>query len=214
MVYQTCSEASGGFKIPAKQSSPFAWEYPSLSRDVFVEFHRGNELNYHSSANKYNFDTINKILESTLPISEQEEITIQTTTEIHGKTRILRFYSSTEEKKTTTKEEIAELSFQLKLTGIGISLISTTEEKRIEILYLNIKGIEAALLNTNLSQAYQFRVKYTICDNNSHLESPFPVLLAPLNSQELLDPDSSNYFIDILIQRDVESLGVTNINIF
>lgn len=207
VFYQTCAKASEGFKISGKGSLPYSWHNPCLPREIYVDFQYGGKINYHSGANKYSFDELNKVIESVFPIPKQGDMKIHSVTEIHGKTRIMRFYPASEEKKKKV-EEVATFSFQVKLTGVGFSLISTTETQRIELLYASIKGIDAAILTTNLMQAYQFRIKYINCDNNTYVGSFFPVFLTPLTPKELLAPDSKSYFADILIRQNLESLEV------
>ena len=204
VFYQTCSKASDGFKITSGKSLPYAWQTPSLTREIYVDFQYKNKINYHSIQNKYSFDWLNKVVESVFVMPNQQEMKIHSITEIRGKTRIMRFYHQEKEKKRKN-EEIAIQAFQIKLKGIGLSLISSIEGKKVEIIYASLRDIEFATLRTNLMQAYQLRIKYINIDNNAYSATLFPVLLTPTNPRELLNPDSKNYFIDILIKKNLDA---------
>lgn len=209
VFYQTCTKASEGLKISSIGSSPYAWHNPLQTREIYVDFQHGGKVNFHSSSNKYSFDTLHNIVETVFPISKNQEVKIHSTIEIQGSTRVLRFYPAMEDAPKRKKQnEIANLSFQVKLRGIGISFISTTKKQKKELLYICIKGIDIAMLTTNLVQAYQLRIKYINIDNNSFIGAIFPVLLTPSAPKELLDPQSKNYFVDVSIIQNPNSKEV------
>mgnify|MGYP003880018663 FL=1 len=59
VFYQTCTKASEGFRISGVGSLPYAWQNPSQTRELYVDFQYGGKINFHSSANKYSFDNLN-----------------------------------------------------------------------------------------------------------------------------------------------------------
>ena len=209
VFFQTCVKAGEGFTVPKHGSLPYAWHNPYRTREIYVDFHYGSEV-IHDTSNKFGFDAINKTIETVVPIpNEERTITIHTRVQIQGNTRILRFYKDTDAKNKKKADEVALMSLQLKLTGIGFSLISSIPKIKSEVIYASIKGIEVAMLTTNLTQAVQLRVKYVNIDNNSYIGTMFPVFLTPSNPKDLLNPASKSFFIDIAILQNLESKEVS-----
>ena len=79
-------------------------------------------------------------------------------------------------------------SFQLKLEGIGLSLINRTP---VELCYITLKGVSANFIDTKTSQIFNFSIKWLQIDNQmcGALEPIFfyPSVI-PKNGQEDLYP--------------------------
>lgn len=67
------------------------------------------------------------------------------------------------------------VSCKINFAGIGISLISKSQE---EILYMSMKNVEFNYRETNLHHTFMFVVKWLQIDNQIY-GTPYPILLYP-----------------------------------
>jgi len=213
-VYQNGVPNTKGFVIKAKETIPFAWDLVNRKTEIYVDFSTGDIKNYHSSDNKFNWESLQDIIESVIPVNKNDSIKVHSSVLIEGNSRILRFYKpkSKSNKKESlftetqrTGKEIFNLNVGLEINNLGISLISQIKKhnqlKRTEILYIYFKGIKFKMLDSNQNRIFQARIKYMNIDNNTSNESAFPVILTPSKPKALLSTETNAYFLDVLVHQ-------------
>jgi hypothetical protein len=61
------------------------------------------------------------------------------------------------------------------IKNIGISVIGIYKDKRHEIAYLTLKGIELLMQERPSTRTIQAKINYINVDNNLYKSTPFPV---------------------------------------
>ena len=213
VVYQHTLHPQAGTRIKSGETIAYAWSYPNRKKDLCVDFIVENSLRYHCK-DKFSFDHLHDIMETEVPVSRTKKTKVFTAIKIEGKNRIMRFYNTKRKGSAAlslfrnavkkVKEEIINMNIELSIKGIGLSLITTTikkkRETRKEVIYLLLRGVEFRMVDSNLNRSAQLRIKFMNIDNNSTLDTSFPVLLTPTLPRDL-DPETKEYFLDVLVHQ-------------
>ncbi|KAJ3015263.1 hypothetical protein HKX48_004689 [Thoreauomyces humboldtii] len=162
------------FKVPAGESRPYAWDYPSAPRKALILSAKGRER-------EIDVLEIGQLVPFKYPggimamhvLAEGPTIVVKLSAYVESKSAFKNtanalnsIPSERETKEETFQMKIKEskllMAVQVRFEGIGISVINKSMQ---ELLYLSARKINLALTDTTQNQALAFDMKWLQIDN-------------------------------------------------
>lgn len=186
------------YKLPARSIMPYAWDYPAATRkDLVLEAASGASrhvpLAEIGAQLPFKFDALardkrtieRKTVElnviangptQTLVISNyRPSKSIYRTTSHHERNQSSTSLAATQGFEVKNEESPATLSFNLKLAGVGVSLI---DRRLKEMAYITFRDLEFKYSNSKLYQMLNLTIKWIQIDNQLY-GGIFPIVLYP-----------------------------------
>ena len=196
--------------VPESQQKGFSWQEPLLKKEIKCEVKFRNSQ-YETLIIKCEPDKKVNTVQNYPLRSNGRNLNTKITLKVFmdGNTKVIRFAPFTRQEEEQPKTEIEKFSLTMKIGVIGLSIISTIDNIRKEVIFAGVKDLEFAWLESNENRTFHMRVKHLQVDNNSSSHAQYPVLLTPYNKIAAGKPESEHYFIDGLITFSLKEKKVT-----
>ncbi|KRX09477.1 hypothetical protein PPERSA_00756 [Pseudocohnilembus persalinus] len=185
------------FKIVLKegQSIIYGWDLPLEQQEIKVQLKIQDQISH-----KYDFDNININFgnnKQTVEVKYEADskytddtYTFYTYIDTDNVFKKLKFYQNDDESgfQEIMKEDNFELSFNLNLKQIGVSLIGRSIEnnnKKVELMYITLKNIEVSIMQYQSRRITQAKIDFIQIDNNSQAVTSYPVFFTPSRPSKL-----------------------------
>ena len=125
-----------------------------------------------------------------------------------GLRKIVTFFKSdgVEDDEFELEKERPGNKFGFSFCEIGISVISSVK-KRSELFYINLKKIEAVMMEKKNARTVQLKVKFINIDNNLNHNTVYPILLTPLKYDKTIN--KSRPFFVLLLEQTLSKRDIT-----
>ena len=184
----------------------FAWDRPHKSHEIKLLIKFSNKQ-YDNSSLTVNMDKINQVLDHSLySRSRKSEVRLILTTVLENNTRVLKIFTSNHKELKQDDEEHVNLQINFKIKSFGLSFITSSFNRRRELLFLHVGDIEVLWIQTSLDNIYQMRAKTMHIDYNSYSRASYPVVFTPVDIKEI--KEGKKYFFDILVSRRITDKDV------
>lgn len=186
-----------------KDGVPFAWDRPHQPHEIKLTIKHHNRAGQNITF-KVNMDKINQRIEQSFDSPNKSkgglnEVKVILKNELENNSRVLKIFSNDYKEIKTVDEESVNLQICMKISSLGVSLISPAFQRRKELLFACINDLEVLWIQSQKDNIYQIRAKNLHIDYNSYYNSNYPVFFMPVGLKELRE--GGNFFFDLLIQK-------------
>ncbi len=188
LIYNSCENVAVAYKqagtevdfkyLDANSTVPFGWANPSLKHSVVLKFCWGkfkeHPLEFPDSLHDFSMDEVKQEELITLPLTKRRGKNVWVSLEYDGHSRILKIGD-------TRKHDLTQTGITTRLVvdlaGIGVSLITTQEERRMELLYLTLSHLLLRTSELDGRKDLYFALQKLQIDNQTRDSPVFPVVL-------------------------------------
>nr|CAG8504476.1 8535_t:CDS:10 [Entrophospora candida]CAG8514013.1 6898_t:CDS:10 [Entrophospora candida] len=235
VVYQQNASAQSTstklYVVASGNSMAYSWDYPALKNKKLV-------LNINDNERVVNIQEIGSLVPFKYPVNDNKHKILAIEVVADGPTQVLlltnykqsesifrprapSITSNTNNEPTSNREafevidvdSVTTISFQIRLVGIGISIIN---KRMQELAYASMRGLEFKYKDSTLYQSINFVVKWLQESIDNQLYGGlYPIILYPtMIPKDEKETDTHPAFHAALIKAKDESHGVVYIKYF
>ena len=176
------------YSVPPSTTSPFAWMQPCSKNIIMAKLILNEETSVEFECK---ITEINQITPYMITLG-QKTITIFLRMVLMGRSQVLEFLLEAEENKEKKSDRVDRL-FRVNLPGLGISLISSTKDRKCELAYISLSPFLFALVDKGGVTSIQLRIKSIMFDNNFQKNTQFPVTIFAHNAKALKEKNLPHF---------------------
>ena len=213
LVSQPASSKPTVFKVERGKTVNFAWDIPlTEKKEVKIEFMDSKGMIYGRKDLRIDFDLLESLQESSFEREGQENMKFLCNVKLIENAKVMRVFeikgSINEAKKKLTwmkKDDGSKVRrLTVALNQIGLSFITTLNNRRIELFYASIIDFELSVEMMKYTYAAQARVKFINVDTNHSACPIYPVCLTTANFEEIRDSNRYTLDISFVVQKNPE----------
>lgn len=188
---------------------PFAWDRPHQDHQIKLTVKFAQKA-FAPVTFKINIDKINQTMEQAITSTSRAVSThhrkVIIKTVLENNTRVLKIFTDDYKELKDNDNEDITLQINMNIKFFGVSLITSSYNRRRELLFLSVGDIELLWIQNNRDNIYQMRAKTMHLDYNSYYNANYPVVLTPMDTKEI--QEGKKYFFDFLVQRRITQKNV------
>jgi len=204
ILHNDCANVTIGYKqtgieckqkyLDANSVIPFGWSNPNSDHEVTLKFLWGKAREYPIEfidlKKSFSFDDVKPDEQVVIQLTKKDGKYIWVSLEYDGYSRILKI-SDTKRNYLTESNIIHKQT--LEFSGIGLSLVSMQDWKRIELLYAIFTNIQLRTTKISGKSELYFAIGKFQIDNQSKHTPYFPVVLHKTREEHPLNIEGATY---------------------
>eukprot|EP01017_Pseudomicrothorax_dubius_P031197 TRINITY_DN3958_c0_g1_i4.p1 TRINITY_DN3958_c0_g1~~TRINITY_DN3958_c0_g1_i4.p1 ORF type:complete len:632 (+),score=84.39 TRINITY_DN3958_c0_g1_i4:151-2046(+) len=216
-AYQVGTDENLGFLMEPQTQKPFSWISPVKDKIVNIDFNF-HDHGFKTESKMLSLDKIN--LKYRFAFAPTDILLHQAAPKkvitadvfVEKSTKVLKFTSGKDEELANEppkpKNDLTDIKMivEVKIRRLGISLIGNVQRQRRELIYIFLRSLKVVYVDFHIAHELNCVVRYFNTDNNSTLQSIYPVLITPTNVQAILQEKIPVFQFSIQVSKDSKQI--------